>query len=62
MKKYTNIICKQEKHDFVCLPVRGSKKQFVQIQNKLARSSSLQPLTVIIKINKNSKEIKKSDA
>ena len=48
-----------KKRTFVYFPVRGSEITNVKIQHELARSPSLQPLTIIIKVNENSKKIKK---
>ena len=53
---------KQEKNDFIRFPVRCSKMAVCQTQYELTRSPSLLPLSIIIKINKNLKEIKKNDA
>ena len=49
----------KKKNDFVCFPVRGSEKTMCPNPNELTRSLSQQLLTVINKINKKFKVIKK---
>ena len=53
---------KQEKNNFICFPVRGSEKTKCPNLNELARSRSLQPLTIVVKINKKIERNYKSKA
>ena len=55
-KKINNAIFERKKNSVVN-PVRGCEMTIVQIQGKLARSSSLQPLTVFLMCKKTNSHI-----